>query len=245
MHRLIGPAPVANMADVTDYLQLPQFYNTWGVMVAATIRGSYKDSSGTIPIYANDASACFLGSDDSFRTSGAVTINGFTLDTTTIQYPYYCKYYYNSGNVLLNALDFTTNNTWAVAGNSHTPPISYNYTGAFPSYTGAIPDTLSENQSIVMYFDASNCSNADSVFIRLSCANEIQRNMYSTVVSANGGSINISSNALEQMLNYITSDPGKVYLEVYLFKYTTQTFGNRKYVFMKINENIHNVYIKP
>ena len=242
-HQMV-PAPVVNMADVTDYLRVPALNNTWGVFVAATLRGTFKDSTGTIQLYSNDASAYFMGNDDTTRTAGKVTINDAVLDTTIIYNPY-CKYYYNSGNVPLNSLNFETDNRWSVSGNSYVPAISYNYAGAFPAYSGIIQDSISASGDFQMHFDASNCSNADSAFVRISVADYLQRNIYSSVVSASCGVININNFEIQNIVEAAAQFPGNIYLEVYLFKYDTKTFGNKRFVFMKINENIHNIFIKP
>ena len=229
---VIQPPPMPNMAGVSSYLQNTTIRNVWGIMEAITVRGNYISSAGLyIPIYANNASAHFGNGH-----AGTVSVNNVILDTTFGVNGYGLLSYINASPYTKDSLNFNVDDNWKVSGNGNVPSISFNYTGAFPSFYGTLPVSIKSTDGFSITFDASNNSDADSAFIYI-CTSE-GHGFASSIVSAHGGTATLGS------YNIPAANFGAVtYLEIFLSRYTTKVFGNKQFAFVKINEFIQNVTI--
>lgn len=120
------------------------------------------------------------------------------------------------------SLDLDGDNNWSVAGKNGVSALTYNYTAAFPDYTGTIPSTVTKSSGVSI--DLSSVTNADSVYVFIASGNTSVLKRY----SQNVGNVTISASDLSILPASTTA-----LMEVVPFRTTVRTINGKDYAFIK------------
>jgi hypothetical protein len=110
---------------------------------------------------------------------------------------------------------------WDVAGASGIPSFLWNDNSPYPAFTGSLPDTLWRNQGLTFDLTGSQIKDADSAAIMVEGANVVARGIRLP------GRITFSPQELTNATGYIM---------LWFGKYTTATFGGKRFVSVKAKE---------
>jgi hypothetical protein len=169
----------------------------------------------------------------SYKDAGAVSVNSNTLDKLSN------KSYVKSGFNLTSGagdLGFSSGGNWSVGGSSDVTAFTYNYSDAFPTYTGkaSMPENV---PSTGVSFNISGINNADSIYVCLIGSK-------TTVIKHLGKTASsVSFSASDVTAAGSTGGKTTGFLEVCPFRSKVETINSKKYVFIKEHAEVKNVII--
>ncbi len=237
----------ANSSGNQQIIFVPPWVNASGTMIVCETKGSLMDTGArTINYFRRWGVAQFAGGDPGAggANAGAVSLNSVGLPFIAI-FPHQ----YKRHDTMMAWNEIGTNH-WNVAGSGDVPPISADIDGALPSFTGALPTTISKASDFSLTFNASNTTNGDMAYVVIY---SLGKRYQSNVVSTSGGTATISTanlmNAINEYLPLSGLPVGKLSMPVYyggfiaiiVYKNTMQTFGGRQFAFVKQRVTIGNV----
>lgn len=191
---------------------------------------------------------------DTVITTSELAIGEFISDTAT---PGILA---NAGNVTLNSIELTRNSNnqylksaasgqtpssldldnnmeWHVTGMAAVPPISYKDMEDFPSYTPALPYTISKSAGISLMLDSTTVIGADSVRVLV---DDAQGHLVQKIFGAKAGSIAIESTLLAPLT--IVTDQTAV-IAIMPYGGIVKPFRNRGIHFIRERRFYQSVFI--
>lgn len=205
-----------------------------GVLIATRITGSLIDTAGHANTYErNWEAAMFSATPGSAPTdAGTVQVNGANLRLL----PGYTYVHHDTSIVW----DEGSVNHCSVSGHYTIPAFSADVAGAYPSYTGTLPDSIARGSDLSISFSSSNTAGADSAYFLVYYDGvPIQSN----TVKASGGTATVShtrfaaaTNANLTTYNFAITTTQYYYggfIFVVLWSSIKQTFGGKQFMFVK------------
>ena len=153
-----------------------------------------------------------------YATGGSMSMNTDSL------------YSYTPGYESLNimSLDTTGGYNWVFTDSGVAPDITYRQSsGAFPQYTGSIPDTIILINGLSLNIGSATTANADSVGV--SFLKSFPHKVFSTA----NGVLTLSENELAASLYFSPLISGVQMIYVYIVKYEDVLLNGRHYKFTR------------
>lgn len=206
--------------------------NVWGVFIADRYVAALLDTGGvSSQIDLKWEEAVFSKINGFDQNVNSVYINGVSLG-------WYAISYLNPDSTgIWNDNIF---NDWIASGNNNDTLVAEHIDGAFPEFTGVLPDTVSVNDTFSYTLNASDFQNADSAYIWLQGNSEL---LGSNVVNTGGGTISIPSLQILGNQYYVYNN--HVYyggwLRLVVYKHVIGTYAGKSFAFVKQKEVLKQV----
>ena len=178
------------------------------------------DSTAFMPaVQGQDAMGDFFtapGAFNSITLPVGVSVNGMPLEIDGDSVGYFGA-----------GIDMAGNCSWNITGNSIIPSFSFNFTEAYPTVTGSVPDSIDKSQGVTFNFSFGG---ADSVFIVV--GSDAMGQPIGKSFSTSSASQSFTASELANIFTSTTLGY-ETYVMVYAHNLTVQNFGGNDFAFVK------------